>query len=98
MLIKTSMILRSFRFTLLNFRVYGTYTREGATEGWIQTPTLVALFVMHKWQQSFAFKTELRTWIFVLAGIIAMGITILTVSWQRCRAATRNPVEALRYE
>ena len=36
--------------------------------------------------------------IFALAGMIALGIALLTVSWQSWRAARRNPVEALRYE
>jgi len=58
----------------------------------------VAWFIMHKWLQNFAYRTELSWWIFVLAGLIALGIAILTVSWQSWRAATRNPVEALRYE
>lgn len=57
-----------------------------------------AWYAMHKWLQSFAYKTELSWWIFALAGIIALGIALLTVSWQSWRAATRNPVEALRYE
>jgi putative ABC transport system permease protein len=58
----------------------------------------VAWYAMHKWLQSFAYKTELSWWIFALAGIIALGIALLTVSWQSWRAAKRNPVEALRYE
>jgi putative ABC transport system permease protein len=58
----------------------------------------VSLFVMHKWLQSFAFKTKLSWWVFAISGIIALGISLLTVSWQSRRAATRNPVEALRYE
>ena len=58
----------------------------------------VSWYAMHKWLQSFAYKTELSLWIFVLAGIMALGIALLTVSWQSWRAATRNPVEALRYE
>ena len=58
----------------------------------------VTYFIMHKWLQNFAYKTELAWWIFALAGIIALGIALLTVSWQSWRAATRNPVEALRYE
>jgi putative ABC transport system permease protein len=55
-------------------------------------------FIMHKWLENFAYKTVLSWWIFALAGIIALGIALLTVSWQSWRAATRNPVEALRYE
>ena len=58
----------------------------------------VALYVMHKWLENFAYKAKLSWWIFALAGIIALGVAILTVSWQSWRGATRNPVEALRYE
>ncbi len=58
----------------------------------------VAVYIMHRWLQSFAYKTELSWWIFILAGIIAITIALLTVGWQSWRAATRNPVEALRYE
>ena len=58
----------------------------------------IAWYVMHKWLENFAYKTELSWWIFALAGIIAMGIALLTVSFQSWRAATRNPVESLRYE
>jgi putative ABC transport system permease protein len=62
----------------------------------IATP--VAWCAMNKWLQNFAYKTSLSWWIFALAGVIALGIALLTVSWQSWRAATRNPVEALRYE
>ena len=58
----------------------------------------IAWYVMLKWLQSFAYRTELSWWIYALAVIIALGIALLTVSWQSWRAATRNPVEALRYE
>jgi putative ABC transport system permease protein len=58
----------------------------------------VAWYTMHKWLQNFAYKTELSWWIFALSGIIALGIAILTVSFQTWRAATRNPVDALRHE
>ncbi|MGQ8337413.1 ABC transporter permease [Sunxiuqinia sp. A32] len=51
-----------------------------------------------KWLENFAYKTTLSWWIFALAGIMALGIVLLTVSFQSWRAATRNPVEALRYE
>jgi len=62
----------------------------------IATP--IAWYAMNKWLESFAYKTELSWWIFALAGMVALGIALLTVSWQSWRAATRNPVEALRYE
>jgi putative ABC transport system permease protein len=58
----------------------------------------VSWYAMNKWLRDFAFKTELSWWIFAIAGLIALGITFLAVSWQSWRAATRNPVEALRYE
>nr|WP_319998576.1 ABC transporter permease [uncultured Draconibacterium sp.] len=62
----------------------------------IATP--VAYLAMNKWLENFAYKTTLSWWIFALAGLLALGIALLTVSWQSWRAATRNPVEALRYE
>ena len=62
----------------------------------IATP--VAYYAMNKWLENFAYKTTLSWWIFALAGLMALGIALLTVSWQSWRAATRNPVEALRYE
>lgn len=62
----------------------------------IATP--VAWYAMLKWLGNFAYKTEMSWWIFALAGLIALGIALLTVSWQSWKAATRNPVEALRYE
>ena len=58
----------------------------------------IAWFVMNKWLENFAYKTELSWWIFALAGLFAMGIALLTVSFQSWRAATRNPVKSLRYE
>ena len=58
----------------------------------------VSWFVMNKWLMNFAYRTELSWWIFALAGFAATAIALLTVSWQSLRAATRNPVEALRYE
>ena len=62
----------------------------------IATP--IAWYAMDKWLESFAYKTSLSWWIFALAGLLALGIALLTVSWQSWKAATRNPVEALRYE
>jgi putative ABC transport system permease protein len=62
----------------------------------VSTP--ITYYTMNKWLENFAYKTELSWWIFALAGLLALGIALLTVSWQSWRAATRNPVEALRYE
>jgi len=62
----------------------------------IATP--IAYYSMKYWLENFAYKTNLSWWIFALAGLLALGIALLTVSWQSWKAATRNPVEALRYE
>ena len=62
----------------------------------IATP--IAYYAMHKWLQTFAYKTNLSWWIFALAGLLALGIALLTVSLQSWKAATKNPVEALQYE
>jgi putative ABC transport system permease protein len=62
------------------------------------TATPIAWFAMHKWLLNYAYRTELSWWIFVLSGLSALVIALLTVSWQSWRAATNNPVEALRYE
>jgi putative ABC transport system permease protein len=62
----------------------------------IATP--IAYYAMNKWLENFAYKTTLSWWIFALSGLLALGIALLTVSFQSWKAATRNPVEALRYE
>jgi len=58
----------------------------------------IAYYAMNLWLENFAYKTSLSWWIFVLAGVLALGIALLTVSFQSFKAARRNPVEALRYE
>lgn len=62
----------------------------------IATP--LSYFVMQKWLENFAYKTSIDWWIFLLSGLMALSIAILTVSWQTYKSASRNPVEALRYE
>jgi putative ABC transport system permease protein len=69
---------------------------------WIAIASVVAVpvayYAMNKWLEGFAYKTSLSWWVFALAGLLALGVTLLTVSWQSWKAATRNPIEALRYE
>jgi putative ABC transport system permease protein len=55
-------------------------------------------YAMHKWLQNFVYRTEIRWWVFAIAGIIVLSVTLFTVCLQSWRAAIRNPVEALRYE
>ena len=58
----------------------------------------VAYYFMTKWLQDFAYKIDINAWTFVIAGFVALFITLATVSYQAIKAATANPVEALRYE
>lgn len=62
----------------------------------IATPT--AYYFLKIWLQSFAYKTPLSWWIFAISGLLTLVIEIITVSWLSWKTASRNPVEALRYE
>ena len=57
-----------------------------------------AFLAMNKWLESFAYKITLSWWIFALAGLVALLIALITVSIQSWKAASVNPVEALKYE
>lgn len=69
---------------------------------WVTIPfiiaTPVAWFAMNKWLENFAYETTLSWWIFAMGRVIALCNSLLTVSFQSWREASRNPVEALRYE
>ena len=58
----------------------------------------LAAWGAHQWLQNFAYRTSMPWWLFVLAGIVAAVIALLTVSLQTIRAATANPVKSLRAE
>lgn len=58
----------------------------------------LSYYIMSKWLQSFAYRTGIDWWVFALAGIIILTISFITVTWHSWRTASRNPVEALRYE
>jgi len=58
----------------------------------------VAYYVMGKWLDNFAFRTEQEWWIFAGAGILAFLIALMTVSFQAIRVANTNPIKSLRYE
>ena len=58
----------------------------------------VAYIAMNAWLEGFAYRVDLDWTTFILAGALAMAIALLTVSFQAVRAATANPVEALRME
>ena len=58
----------------------------------------IAYYVMNGWLQEYPYRVILKWWIFALAMLGAMGITVLTVSFQAIRAAKQNPVKSLRTE
>jgi len=58
----------------------------------------VAYFVMHMWLQSFAYRTSIRLWTFILSAALALIIAMLIVSYQSIKAAAANPVYSLRNE
>lgn len=62
----------------------------------IATP--LAWYFMHEWLLDFAYRTALSGWIFLAAGVAAIGIALFTVGFQAMRAARANPVKTLRTE
>lgn len=56
----------------------------------------IAWYAMHRWLQDFAYQIDLAWWVFALAGLLAVGIALLTVSFQSIKAALMNPVKSLR--
>jgi ABC-type antimicrobial peptide transport system permease subunit len=60
--------------------------------------TPVAAYLMSKWLESFAYKIPLSWWIFAGAGLAALAVAMITISFQAVRSAKANPVESLRSE
>ncbi len=58
----------------------------------------VAWWAMNKWLQDFAYKIDIAWWVFALAGGLATGIALLTISFQSVKAALTNPIRSLRSE
>ncbi|WP_370861326.1 ABC transporter permease [Parabacteroides faecis] len=69
---------------------------------WVGVAFLVACplgyLLMVRWLSNFAYQTTISWWLFPVSGLIILLITVLTVVVQTWRAASRNPVESLRYE
>lgn len=69
---------------------------------WIGLASVIALpagwMIMRHWLDDYACRIDLTVWPFLLSGLMALGIALLTVSWLVIRAARANPVESLRYE
>ena len=62
----------------------------------IATP--IAWYVMNQWLQDFAYRVDMEWWIFVVAGVGAVGIAFITVSFQSVKAALANPVNSIKTE
>lgn len=58
----------------------------------------LAWWAMDKWLRDFAYRIDIEWWVFALAGLLAVGIALLTVSLQSIKAALMNPVKSLRSE
>ena len=58
----------------------------------------IAWFVMHKWLQDFAYRVDISWWVFAIAGLSVLLITLITVGFQAIKAAVSNPVKSLRSE
>lgn len=58
----------------------------------------IAWFAMSEWLKEYSYRTEISWWMFIVAGLAATIITLLTVSFQAIKAAVANPVKALKNE
>jgi len=56
----------------------------------------VAWLAMHQWLNSFYYRTSISWWIFLTAGLAAIGIALITVSFQAIKAALADPIRSLR--
>jgi putative ABC transport system permease protein len=74
----------------------GNYTRWVIVANLFAWP--VAYFFVNKWLQSFAFRTSIGPWPFLIAILITIFVALLSVILQTIKAALANPVESLRYE
>ncbi len=58
----------------------------------------LAYHFMQKWLADFAYRIDIQWWMFAIAGVGAVAVAFLTVSFQSVKAALANPVESLRSE
>jgi putative ABC transport system permease protein len=69
---------------------------------WVIVANLIAwplsYFALYRWLQEFPYRTDIKLWIFLGAGLMTFVIAILTVSYQSLKAALSNPADSLRYE
>lgn len=58
----------------------------------------IAWWAMHKWLNDFEYRVDIGWWVFIVAGVVALLIALLTISFQSVKAALANPVKSLRTE
>jgi hypothetical protein len=58
----------------------------------------IGYYFMHDWLQQYEYRTEISVWILFATGVGALGITLMTVSFQAVKAALINPVSSLKSE
>ena len=58
----------------------------------------IAWYTMHNWLRDFAYRISIEWWVFLVAGILAAAVALITIGFQAIRAALANPVKALRSE
>jgi putative ABC transport system permease protein len=58
----------------------------------------VAYFIMNQWLGTFPYRVNMAAWVFLLSGLIGLGLALFTVSYRSIKAAVANPVDCLRYE
>jgi hypothetical protein len=77
-------------------------TLAGGFLKWVVLANIIAwpvtYFIMTRWLEGYAYHTKLSGWIFLTAAIISLSIALATVSFQTLRSASRNPVNAIKYE
>jgi putative ABC transport system permease protein len=58
----------------------------------------IAWYLSRNWLQNFAYRINIQIWVFILSGLLALAVALLTISYQSIKAALANPLESLRYE
>ncbi|RAJ03886.1 putative ABC transport system permease protein [Chitinophaga skermanii] len=58
----------------------------------------IGYFAMHQWLENFAYHVDIQWWVFVLSGLGAVTVAFITVGYQSLKAATRNPIKALKQD
>ncbi|MFC1564238.1 ABC transporter permease, partial [candidate division KSB1 bacterium] len=80
--------------------IFGDLSKEFIK--WVLISNMIAFpaayAFMDSWLQDFAYRTDLRIELFILSGLLALVIALITVSYQSVKSAKANPIDSLRYE